>query len=70
MARVRFPVDALFIDPAALAQLGERQTEDLKVPGSIPGVGSELFISLRRRRTGTEDSAGAAETAWASWPSG
>ena len=25
---------------AALAQLGERQTEDLKVPGSIPGGGS------------------------------
>ena len=24
---------------AAIAQLGERQTEDLKVPGSIPGVG-------------------------------
>jgi hypothetical protein len=24
---------------AALAQLGERQTEDLKVPGSIPGGG-------------------------------
>ena len=25
---------------AAIAQLGERQTEDLKVPGSIPGGGS------------------------------
>ena len=25
---------------AALAQLGERQTEDLKVPGSIPGGGT------------------------------
>ena len=25
---------------AAIAQLGERQTEDLKVPGSIPGPGS------------------------------
>ena len=24
---------------AAIAQLGERQTEDLKVPGSIPGHG-------------------------------
>ena len=23
---------------AAIAQLGERQTEDLKVPGSIPGL--------------------------------
>ena len=31
---------------AAIAQLGERQTEDLKVPGSIPGVGTlfELHI--------------------------
>ena len=26
-------------DIAAIAQLGERQTEDLKVPGSIPGRG-------------------------------
>ena len=24
---------------AEIAQLGERQTEDLKVPGSIPGLG-------------------------------
>ena len=28
---------------AAIAQLGERQTEDLKVPGSIPGLGT-LFL--------------------------
>ena len=28
---------------AALAQLGERQTEDLKVPGSIPGGGTCFF---------------------------
>ena len=28
---------------AAIAQLGERQTEDLKVPGSIPGLG--IFVS-------------------------
>ena len=28
---------------AAIAQLGERQTEDLKVPGSIPGGGT-VFI--------------------------
>ena len=27
---------------AAIAQLGERQTEDLKVPGSIPGLGIAL----------------------------
>ena len=30
-------------DIAAIAQLGERQTEDLKVPGSIPGHGI-LFV--------------------------
>ena len=28
---------------AAIAQLGERQTEDLKVPGSIPGLGNGLM---------------------------
>ena len=28
---------------AAIAQLGERQTEDLKVPGSIPGCGTFFF---------------------------
>ena len=27
------------VPEAALAQLGERQTEDLEVPGSIPGLG-------------------------------
>ena len=30
-------------DCAAIAQLGERQTEDLKVPGSIPGRGNYLL---------------------------
>ena len=29
---------------AEIAQLGERQTEDLKVPGSIPGLGN--FINV------------------------
>ena len=31
---------------AAIAQLGERQTEDLKVPGLIPGLGilSHVFF--------------------------
>ena len=28
---------------AAIAQLGERQTEGLEVPGSIPGLGKYLF---------------------------
>ena len=27
---------------AAIAQLGERQTEDLKVPGSTPGLGIRM----------------------------
>ena len=31
-------------DRAAIAQLGERQTEDLKVPGSIPGRGSSFLL--------------------------
>jgi hypothetical protein len=30
-----------------IAQLGERQTEDLKVPGSIPGRGNvTLFLEI------------------------
>ena len=29
---------------AAIAQLGERQTEDLKVPGSIPGRGILFYL--------------------------
>ena len=29
---------------AHVAQLGERQTEDLKVLGSIPSVGIMLFV--------------------------
>ena len=31
---------AVQLSVAAIAQLGERQTEDLKVPGSIPGGGT------------------------------
>ena len=31
---------------AVIAQLGERQTEDLKVPGSIPGRGIYFFFSI------------------------
>ena len=33
---------------AAIAQLGERQTEDLKVPGSIPGLGMRAEAMRRR----------------------
>ena len=31
---------------AVVAQLGERQTEDLKVPGSIPGLGIWLVCQM------------------------
>ena len=31
---------------AAIAQLGERQTEDLKVPGSIPGHGNKSKLKV------------------------
>ena len=33
----------LWVGQAEIAQLGERQTEDLKVPGSIPGRGISMF---------------------------
>ena len=33
---------------AAIAQLGERQTEDLKVPGSTPGLGIFRFMPCGR----------------------
>ena len=36
----------LFFQEAAIAQLGERQTEGLKVPGSIPGLGMSLILAL------------------------
>ena len=35
---------------AAIAQLGESQTEDLKVPGSIPGIGIYLLSACAVRR--------------------
>ena len=35
---------------AAIAQLGERQTEDLKVPGSIPGGGTFFFVTLSQNK--------------------
>ena len=31
--------------PAAIAQLGERQTEDLTVPGSIPGLSMQSSMA-------------------------
>ena len=41
----------VFFQVAAIAQLGERQTEDLKVPGSIPGVGIFLLSWVDRSTT-------------------
>ncbi len=37
----------LFKKCAAIAQLGERQTEDLKDPGSIPGDGINFLFPSR-----------------------
>ena len=34
---------------AQVAQLGERQTEDLNVPGSSPGLG--MFLSINNARS-------------------
>ena len=42
--RRRRIVTEIFSLSAEIAQLGERQTEDLKVPGSIPGLGSILKL--------------------------
>ena len=39
----RFPLKT-----AAVAQLGERQTEDLKVPGLIPGYSSNHHCMIQR----------------------
>ena len=35
---------------AAIAQFGERQTEDLKVPGSIPGLGKFFTAGQKNRQ--------------------
>ena len=42
--RVRVPVWER--DEALIAQLGERQTEDLKAPCSIHGQGNTLFVTF------------------------
>ena len=39
---------------AAIAQLGERQTEDLKVPDSIPGLGTIQFCVSQRNAPGSD----------------
>ena len=42
-----YTLRSLYTPTAVIAQLGERQTEDLKVPGSIPGLGSFGVAYLR-----------------------
>ena len=44
--------DSLEYIGAAIAQLGERQTEDLKVPGSIPGHGILQPMRCDSKRSG------------------
>ena len=59
---------------AAIAQLGERQTEDLKVPGSIPGGGTTFFTQIcpigpvERRRFPKPESEGSSPSWDASAP--
>ena len=43
------------VTQAAIAQLGERQTEDLKVPGSIPGLGNERGLPSATTNTFFDD---------------
>jgi hypothetical protein len=62
---------------AALAQLGERQTEDLKVPGSIPGGGTFCpkavplaqwkGVGFRSRRARVRSPHGMWKHLWSSW---
>ena len=70
--RLHFQDSKQAASQAAIAQLGERQTEDLKVPGSIPGLGicfvmCQLFphtvviVSARRPR-------GIFHGRWRPWP--
>ncbi len=40
LKRPQWKTGCIRVPWAAIAQLGERQTEDLKVPGSIPGLGT------------------------------
>ncbi len=56
---------------AGIAQLGERQTEDLKVAGSIPAVGI-LFNFAKQNSSGrsTRESAVLLRDIMAPWPSG
>jgi hypothetical protein len=47
---LQYPKVILKITEAEIAQLGERQTEDLEVPGSIPGFGILLQYLWKRRK--------------------
>ena len=39
-------IGIFILTTADISQLGERQTEDLKVPGSIPGGGTVFLLSF------------------------
>ena len=41
-----FQMCVRYVVAAGIAQLGERQTEDLKVPGSIPGHGRFSYFDF------------------------
>ena len=43
---LHFRISIFYFIQAAIAQLGERQTEDLKVPGSIPGLGKNGLATI------------------------
>ena len=58
---------------AAIAQLGERQTEDLEVPGSIPGLGTFSTFIVDGRGTfklKVHDALATKESPAAVWSSG
>ena len=53
---------------AALAQLGERQTEDLKVPGSIPGGGTVTALVAQLVEHGSnKPRVGGSSPSWSSF---
>ena len=62
---VVFPLTGAFAD---IAQLGERQTEDLKVPGSIPGGGTFCYPARAGpRRIPQADWISTCGHLWSSW---
>ncbi len=46
LSKIIYKISFIVDRSAVVAQLGERQTEDLKVPGSIPGDGIYFFKTI------------------------